>query len=224
MIDIIIPTLGRPHRVAEVYANIKDNTYEDHRVAFVVEAHDGETIEAVHNLGLTPIVNKRTKNYQGAVNTAYAETDGEWLFCGADDLNFHQYWDTWMFPWYQPKVAAHRVIGTNDLYNGYVLNGWHSTHSAVHRSYLDELGGVVDEGPGSFLAECYDHNFCDTEFIATAKMRGEFRPCLSAIVEHLHPAAGKAEFDDTYRRSMAEFDRDARMFEMRVSLWAGLVR
>lgn len=218
MIDIIIPTLGRPHRVAEVFANITDNTFADHRVVFVVEAHDSDTIEAVRNLGLQPVVNKRTKNYQGAVNTAYAETDGGWLFCGADDLNFGQWWDR------ECLAENGRVVGTNDLYNAYVLKGWHSTHSLVDRSYLDEVGGVVDEGPGSFLAECYDHNFCDTEFIATAKMRGEFRPCLSAIVEHLHPAAGKAEFDATYQRSMAEFDRDGRMFDMRKSLWADLVR
>lgn len=219
MIDIIIPTLGRPHRVAEVFANISDNTTADHRVVFVCEAHDGDTIKAVHNLGLTPVVNKRTRNYQGAVNTAYNETDSEWLFCGADDLNFHPGWSSQCL-----GERSGRVIGTNDLYNDYVLKGWHSTHSLVHRTYLDEVGGVVDDGPGSFLPECYDHNFCDTEFIATAKMRGEFRPCLSAVVEHLHPAAGKAEFDATYERSMAEFSRDARMFGMRVSLWSGLVR
>lgn len=219
MIDIIIPTYGRPHRIADAAANIAANTHGNHRIVFVCEAHDVDSVAAVKAIGLEPVINKRTRNYQGAVNTAYLETDSEWLFCGADDLNFRNGWDV--------QTLGHRgarVVGTNDLYNAYVLKGWHSTHSLVHRSYLDELGGVVDEGPGSFLAECYDHNFCDTEFIATAKMRGEFRPCLDAVVEHLHPAAGKAEMDETYQRSMAEFDRDARMFEMRVSLWAGLVR
>ena len=219
MIDVIIPTLGRPHRIAEVVADIAAATTTEHRTVFVCEAHDVATVKAVVDLGLQPIINRRTRNYQGAVNTAYHATRGEWLFCGADDLHFHPGWDTECL-----AAATGRVVGTNDKYNAYVLKGWHSTHSLVHRSYLDELGGVVDEGPGSFLAECFDHNFCDTEFIATAKMRGEFRPCLSAVVEHLHPAAGKAEVDATYERSMAEFDRDARMFDMRKSLWADLVR
>jgi glycosyltransferase involved in cell wall biosynthesis len=218
VIDIIIPTLGRPHRIAEVVDNITKATSAAHRIVFVCEAHDADSIAAVKALDLEPVLNSRTRNYQGAVNTAYHATDGEWLFCGADDLNFRPWWHA------ECLQETGRVIGTNDLYNAYVLKGWHSTHSLVRRSYLDELGGVVDEGPGSFLAECFDHNFCDTEFIATAKMRGEFRPCLSAIVEHLHPAAGKAEIDATYQRSMAEFDRDARMFDMRKSLWADLVR
>lgn len=223
MIDVIIPTCGRPHRVAEVFANITSaSTYECY-VMFVCEANDSDSIEAVRSIGLMPIINKRTRNYQGAVNTAYLESGQPWVFCGADDLKFRVDWDLECMD-AMGASSGGRVIGTNDLYNAYVLKGWHSTHSLVHRSYLDELGGVVDEGPGSFLAECYDHNFCDTEFIATAKMRGEFRPCLSAVVEHLHPAAGKAEFDATYERSMAEFDRDGRMFDMRKSLWADLVR
>jgi glycosyltransferase involved in cell wall biosynthesis len=222
VIDVIIPTLGRPHRLADLAANIAATTKDDHRVVFVVEESDGDSIAAVADLGLVPVVNRRTANYQGAVNTAYEDTTGEWLFCGADDLVFHKGWDFNAF--HTREGYTGRVLGTNDLYNGHVLAGVHSTHSLVHRSYLDELGGVVDHGPGSFLFEGYDHNFCDTEFIATAKMRCEFTPCLDSVVEHLHPAAGKAEFDDTYARSFAGFDRDARLFEMRSSLWGAMYR
>lgn len=216
MIDVIIPTLGRPHRLADLAANIAAATLHPHRIVFVVESSDRDTIDAVHALGLVPVVNLRTPNYQGAVNTAYAKTSGDWLFCGADDLVFHEAWDA--------DLSGGRVIGTNDLYNGHVLAGVHSTHSLVRRSYLDEIGGVVDEGPGSFLFEGYDHNFCDTEFIATAKMRCEFVPRPSSIVEHLHPAAGKAEFDDTYARSFSQFDRDGRLFDMRSTLWGAMYR
>lgn len=221
MIDIIIPTLGRPEQLARVVANIDGNTVANHRVVFVCEARDTASIAAVEALGLEPVINRRTANYQGAVNSAWDVSTAEWLFCGADDLNFHPGWDVWL-PGY--RGGPFKVFGTNDLYNGYVLKGWHSTHSLVHRSYLEEHGGVADEGPGSFLFEGYDHNFCDTEFISTAKMRATFRPCLDSIVEHLHPAAGKAEIDATYERSMAEFDRDEKIYEMRRSLWADLVR
>jgi glycosyltransferase involved in cell wall biosynthesis len=216
VIDVIIPTLGRPHRLADLAANIDATTVHEHRVVFVIEGTDVASVEAVLDLDLVPLVNRRTPNYQGAVNTAYAETSGDWLFCGADDLVFHDGWDA--------DLSGGRVLGTNDLYNGHVLAGVHSTHSLVQRSYLDQLGGVVDEGPGSFLFEGYDHNFCDTEFIATAKMRAEFVPRLWSVVEHLHPAAGKADFDDTYARSFAEFDADARLFEMRSTLWGAMYR
>lgn len=222
MIDIIIPTLGRPQRIADMVTAIHDATVEAHQVVLVVEAHDTDTITAANDTDALVVVNRRTRNYQGAVNTAYEDTSGDWLFCGADDLVFHPGWDQECLSLAADLLAD--VIGTNDLYNPYVARGMHSTHSLVRRSYLDTLGGVVDQGPRSFLAECYDHNFCDTEFIATAKMRGRFRPCLTAIVEHLHPCAGKAEMDATYQRSMAEFDRDSRLYDMRMSLWAGLAR
>lgn len=221
MIDIIIPTLGRPHRIAEIVDNIHAATNHDHRVIIVVERHDPDSAAAASKTAATVVVNHRTHNYQGAVNSGYEASTADWVFCGADDLIFHYGWDDECMALDDGFVG---VIGTNDLYNPHVLAGMHSTHSLVRRAYLNEMGGVPDLGPGSFLAECYDHNFCDTEFIATAKMRARFRPCLTAIVEHMHPCAGKAEVDDTYQRSMAEFDRDARLYDMRTSLWAGLVR
>jgi glycosyltransferase involved in cell wall biosynthesis len=216
MLDIIIPTLGRPDRLAGIVANIAWETRCPHRVIFVVEESDQASIDAVEALHLIPVINQRKANYQGAVNTAYLQSDADELFCGADDLMFMPGWDL------IAHRGAGRVLGTNDLYNHHVLAGVHSTHSIVDRTYLDEIGGVIDEGPRSFLYEGYDHNFCDTEFIATAKMRCEFSPNLDAVVEHLHPAAGKAEFDDTYARSFSGFDRDRRLFEMRASLWGAM--
>jgi hypothetical protein len=116
------------------------------------------------------------------------------------------------------------VVGTNDLLNPYVLAGSHSTHSLVARWYLDEHGGVVDMGPGSFLPESYDHNFTDTEFIGTAKMRARFRPCLEAVVEHLHVLTGKSPADATHERSVRGFADDSALYDARRDLWFGLTR
>ena len=50
MIDIIIPTYGRPHRVAEVAADIAAATTVEHRVLFVIEADDLATDDDVNYL------------------------------------------------------------------------------------------------------------------------------------------------------------------------------
>lgn len=221
MIDIIIPTIGRPHRLADLAANIASNTQVPHRITFVAEAGDTATIDAVHALGLTPVINRRTRNYAGAVNTAWLQSDADWLFCGADDLVFHSGWD-WACLKHDDGWV--KVLGTNDLLNYAVLLGMHSTHTLVAADYLRDIGGVADEGPGSFLPECYDHNFTDTEFIATAKMRARFRPCLDSVVEHLHVTTGKAEADDTYLRSVRHYDQDSRMYDMRRDVWAMVSR
>jgi len=216
-IDVIIPTYQRPHRLAELHANITANTVNEHQVVFVVEEDDEESIKAVRDLGLEPVINERTRNYAGAVNTAYLQSRADWVFCGADDLTFHPAWDveclTSVGDWFP-------VIGTNDLLNHRVLSGVHATHALVNRRYLDEVGGVADEGPNSFLFEGYDHNFVDTEFINTAKMRGRFRPCLTAVVEHMHYLNGKAPHDATYERSMKEWDADEALYASRVAVWA----
>jgi len=222
MIDIIIPTYGRASQLEAVAENIHESTSSDHRVVFVCERDDTDSIAGVEALPAAQLViNERTRNYAGALNTGYTHTSNPWVFTGADDLVWTTDWDLDCLAKVDDWFA---VIGTNDLLNTAVLAGMHSTHSLVARDYLEAVGGVADEGPGSFYPECYDHNFCDTEFIATAKMRARFRPCLDAVVEHLHVTTGKVEADATYLRSIAHYDADSRMYDMRRDVWAGLSR
>ena len=221
MIDIIIPTVGRPDRLAGLVDNIAANTMSDHTVTFVTEVWDEATISAVDALGLIAVVNDLTENYSGAMNTAYGAGDADFLFAGADDLIFHPGWDEACLARFDGWCG---VVGTNDLLNPFVLAGAHSTHSMVARWYLDDIGGVVDLGPGSFLPEMYDHNFSDTEFIGTAKMRARFRPCLEAVVEHVHVSTGRAPADATHQRSMRAFYSDAELYEDRRELWFRISR
>lgn len=220
IVDIIIPSIGRADRLAGLVANIHANTEATHNVVIVTEDFDEDTKAAVADLDALLVINERTENYAGAVNTAYDHSAADFLFCGADDLEFHPHWDAECF-----KVLDNWVMvaGTNDLLNPYVMRGAHSTHSLVDRRYLDEIGGVVDVGPGSFLPECYDHNFTDTEFIGTAKMRARFQPCLTSIVEHHHVLKG-APADATHERSVRKFLDDEALYDARRDLWFGLTR
>src|SRR5690606_14218191 len=128
-----------------------------------------------------------------------------------DDLHFHPGWDT--------AALAHmdgwiKVVGTNDLLNPYVRDGLHATHYLIARDYLDNIGGCVDEGPGSFLHEGYDHQYTDTEFIGTAKARARFRPCLESVVEHLHAYSGKGEAPDaTTEKASARVVQDSDLYD-----------
>lgn len=219
-VDILIPTYGRADRLAAVAANIHDATEVDHRVVFIIEDVD---LKATRHLGLDVIVNDHEPNYAGACLTGYERTTAPYLFCGADDLRFHPGWD-------RAALAAMaalphlRVVGTNDLCNPYVAAGMHSTHSLVDRRYLDEVGGTVDAGPGSFLPTCYTHQFTDTEFIGTAKMRAVFAPCLDSVVEHLHWSLGLTPEDATTAKTVAHLDDDAALYDERKDLWCSLSR
>lgn len=217
-ICIIIPTYGRAERLPAVAHDARAATSVPHSVLFVVEPGDRASQDECERWGLNWVLNQRTASYAGAINTAYDRSHDPWLFTGADDLHFHPGWAETALAAAEATGAA--VIGTNDLFNPDVLAGTHSTHSLVARSYLDHVGGVVDEGPGSFLCEQYRHNYTDTEFIDTARRRGVFTPCLDAVVEHLHPNRGCNPKDATYRRTQKHLERDARLYKRRRMLWA----
>jgi len=223
VIDVLVPTIGRADRLAAVAANIHAATDAEHRVVFIVECEDEASDDAATATGDTVILNRHAPNYAGAIQTGYEATDGEYLFCGSDDLRFHHGWDRHAIA--TMEALPHlRVVGTNDLLNPYVQAGTHATHSLVARRYLDEVGGVIDAGPGSFLHEGYDHQFTDTEFIGTAKARAVFAPCMDSIVEHMHFLAGKSDHDATYERAYAELAADEATYMARRELWWNVSR
>lgn len=214
---ILIPTYGRADKLAHVVADVHENTPELHHVYVIAESDDTATIEAAEKLDCTLIVNERSPSYAGAINTGVNKTSEPLIFCAADDLHFHPGWLTTAAA---QMVGPIRVVGTNDLFNPAVLARQHATHFLVDRRYITDPGGVADQDPGVLLYEGYDHNYCDTEFIATARARLVFRPCLQSIVEHLHPLAGKADQDATYERGFRDYDGDAKRYAAREHLWA----
>jgi hypothetical protein len=111
------------------------------------------------------------------------------------------------------------VVGTNDLGNPLVMRGEHSTHTLFTRRYINERSGVLDE-PNKVLHEGYPHEYCDDEFIQTAKARGCFAMALDSHVEHMHWAWKKGQIDPVYRAAMAKTSIGAALFKERRRMWA----
>ena len=213
---VLIPTYQRPDRVLSLTQNLM--TSGDGLIPyFICERDDKASIEAVVSTpGANLIVNRRTRNYAGAINTGVMETDEPFVFAGADDVRFHE-------GWFDRAVALMdgqiEVVGTNDLGNPDVLAGIHATHYLVTRNYATRA--CIDHA-GVMLYEGYDHNWTDTEMIQTAIARGKFKPCLESVVEHLHVAWGKAEHDAGYTKSFANERADRARFMERKHLWESL--
>ena len=92
MIDILIPTFGRSGRIARISEQIHAATVLEHRIVWIVEADDLDSVDAVPD-GDWPIVNERSRNYAGAINTAFLASRADQVFLGADDVVFHPGWD-----------------------------------------------------------------------------------------------------------------------------------
>lgn len=210
-VAIFIPTYRRPESILRVVKNIHEATLEPHEIYFIIERKDIVSRDVLRQHKYKYFYNERG-TYASAINTAFKHTKEPLFFCGADDLKFHKDWLS-----YALMVDA-SVVGTNDLYNPMVTSGTSATHYLVKRKYIERMGGTVDD---SFpvLYE-YKHNYCDTEFIETAKKRACFKPCLDSIVEHLHWGAGKSKRDETYDKNNATAHIDLQTFVQRKQLWS----
>ena len=219
MIDLLIPVLGRPQNAQPLVDSIRENTTVPHTVYFLCTRGDEPQIEACKATKCpTILVEPGRHEYARKINygvewSAEHFPGNEFVFMGADDLRFHPAWAERAVAYFSKRT---RVIGTNDLGNRTVMEGRHSTHSLVHRSYV--ALGTIDE-PGKLLHEGYDHNYVDTEFIGTAMHRDEFAFAAGSHVEHLHPFWHKGPDDVIYRKGRKTVNRDRGTFNRRKRLW-----
>jgi hypothetical protein len=215
VIDILVPVLGRPQNAAPLVQNIRDTTTVPHTITFLCSGGDDEQYEACRATDAFTVQFKREAgpgDYAWKINTAAQGTTSDWIFQAADDLTFQPGWDT-----YALKIAdigpGYDVIATNDMANANVRKGQFGTHNLIRRRY------VTDRLNGQVLHEGYDHNFVDRELSGWAQSHGVFRFAPHSRVKHNHPLWKTAPDDPTYRKSLARFQDDRRLFLSRAHLW-----
>lgn len=212
---ILVPVLGRPHRVAPLLDSIQSATPAAH-VVFLSDPDDAEENDAV--VAETPYRRLVVSlapcggNYAQKINHGVRITDEPLLLFGADDLRFHRGW----YGIARGATANHGVVSTNDWCQPRVASGELATHPLVKRSYA-ELE-TWDGSPGP-LCELYPHEYVDREFSEVAQMRGEFTYAPLAIVEHLHPMVGKAPMDKLYSRMRPRMRAGSKIYRRRRSRW-----
>ncbi|MBV9727450.1 MAG: glycosyltransferase family 2 protein [Gammaproteobacteria bacterium] len=210
---LLVPVLNRPYRVRPLVENIRAATREEHSIWFA--ASDRPTIEEIYRmLGDLPIglLVDEGDTYPRRINQLYrlARDDGAaYVFLGADDLLFHDRWLEEALITMRSLPDQSGVVVVNDLHNPV------GTSALVAVDYIEEFGATADSTPGVVLHEGYRHCFCDNELMQVARLRGRHAWAGSSIVEHLHPAAGKAPMDGTYRRGQASFEQDQLLFMQR---------
>lgn len=216
---VLVPVLGRPQRAQPVADSLAGASTLGCRLVFVCSPDDGKQIEACRQTGADVLVvpwEPGRADWARKLNHAYRRTTEPLLLLAADDVSFERRWDL-----EAAAVFAHHdvgVVGTNDLANPSVKRGHHSCHPVVGRGYAD-LHGTID-GPGALVAECYWHQWVDSELVATARARGCWAFAPGSVVRHHHPLFDRrVVLDDTYRRGSglprAEALEERRLFEER---------
>jgi hypothetical protein len=218
-IVVAIPVLGRPQNAQAVLQSLElSDPGGLCRPLFVCSPGDGRQIRACHETGAQVLIAKWPSglgDYQRKINLAVRLTSEPFIFTGADDLTFHPGWaEAALYVADRDEVG---MVGTDDLGNGLVRQGKHSTHSLFARWYVEQCG-TVDEA-GKIYHEGYGHQQCDVEAYETAVVRGCFSFAADSRVEHLHPFWGKGDRDDTYTKGLSTSDADRALYLQRKPMW-----
>jgi len=218
MIDVLVPVLGRPENAKPLFDSLSASG-ADAKLTFVCTGGDKPQIRACEETGVNVIVVKWPAghgDFARKINEGFRQTDGDYLFMGADDIEFAAKWDTIALNMMRGRV---RVVATNDKANRQVMRGEFGTHCLISRDYINTQGGTYSQEPGVVLYEGYDHNFVDRELCDVAKSRRAFAFANRSIVRHRHPLWRTAEWGPTYRKALAEFSADQRLFAERSRAW-----
>ena len=201
---VLVPTRGRPQNAVEVLKSHKEFSCRSD-LLFVVDTDDDQLINYRTAVGVEYIIEieNKTRGMGYPINAAskkYA-ADYEFLTFIGDDHRFRTPdWD----------IAFMRAIGSrpglaygNDLLQGENLPTAVMMSAAIVRA----LGGMVPPK--------MKHLYLDNFWKALGEDLGNLAYLPGVVIEHLHPIAGKAEWDEGYRAVNAReiYSFDALMFD-----------
>lgn len=216
-IAIIVPVMRRPQNVQPMMSSLVESGCADMcEMYFVADADDEVELAELDRLGANVIVNRaELQTFAVKCNLGYRETDEPWMLLVGDDVQFHADWVDHAFA----DDDGSSLISTNDLYNRNVMRGMHATHPLIRRRWADRRGASWD-GAGTVCHNGYRHWYVDNEWTAVAQMNGQFRYAPAAVIEHLHPLAGKAESDDVYELGQSHAVVDRALYLERLGRYA----
>ena len=214
IVTVLVPVLNRPQNIAALVESI-DATTPDAEILFLTSPGYPDELKEIKRTQCPwiEVAPHTTGDYARKINVGVSSTSSDLIFLAADDVRFHRGWLDAAIRRLAPGVG---VVGTNDLGNSRVIRGHHSTHSLVTREYTRR--GTVDDST-RLLHEGYVHEFVDDELVETAKFRNAYAHAADSIVEHLHPAWGKAEPDDIYDAQHDRMKQSRSLYQRRRRLW-----
>jgi hypothetical protein len=207
-IAVLIPTLGRAERLAELVENLHAATKAAHRVYLIMERNDFASIGVARSLDAISVLG-RFGSCAAAVNEGYRVSVEPFFAVANDDVCFHDGWDTAALAHFDDRV---QIVGLNDG------SGDCKCFSIARRSYIEKHSGVFDR-PNNVYHE-YTSQCPDTEFAFYAQLRGVWADAPGAVLEHIHWRFGKADADHpNYIKARQSNEADLAVYAQRRAQW-----
>lgn len=205
---IIVPSRGRPESIAELVKSLEETKTSSQ--LFVVVDEDDPKLEEYENLATEldfnyMITEREGKGMAKPLNKAANFLCGQgwydhFCFLGDDHRPRTIDWDMELINKLDEMGTG--VVYGNDLFQGEAL----PTAVAMSGDIVKALGGMVP--PGMI------HLYLDNFWLQLGRDLGAIAYLPEVVIEHLHPVAGKGEWDDQYREVNAEevYSADAQAF------------
>jgi hypothetical protein len=189
---IIVPSRHRPHNIKELQQSLIDT--ETMSRLFVVVDEDDKTLDQYLSLenNFTEVLTfeRGRKGMADPLNNAARQlvTDERWeyfIFVGDDHrprtLQWDKVWRTNL-----DDLVTGLVYG-DDLFQREQL----PTAIGMTRSIVEELNGMIPEG--------FAHLYLDNFWLRLGQDLNAIRYLPETVIEHLHPIAGKGDWDAGYQ-------------------------
>lgn len=199
MISVLLPTRGRPTNVARLLSSAFDTSETEVEFVLYVDEDDplgDQTLDVAAREGATVKIGPRvTLSEMWNECWKLARFDVA-MHCGDDIIFRTPDWDVRVleaFDRYPDRIAfVHGRDGFQDARIG--------THGFLHRCWIETVGYMV---PPYFSS---DYN--DLWVTEVADMLGRRVYLPNVYTEHMHPVAGKGEWDQTHQERLLRHQRD----------------
>lgn len=209
-LTVLCPTRGRPDAAWALFDSIEKTRQNPHtRLVFVLDHDDEAYAEYILPRGGHELTIRRPEHAGGmvnALNAAALDALREWprervLGFVGDDHRFRT--PGWDVAFEEALTDRPGFVYGNDLF---WPKGEVPTQIFMSAEIVRELGWMA-------LPTC-KHLYVDNVWMELGQATGSIRYYKDFVVEHMHPAGGKAEWDDNYRRvnSEAMYEHDAAAF------------
>lgn len=204
---LIVPTRGRPDNIVRLYNALSD-TNADVELVIGIDQDDpriNDYYDVVANRNISMVVSPDRRRFGptlDAIARRYAEEYEFLAWCGDDHLPKTYEWDRH----YREELSNMKagIVYGNDLIMGEKI----PTQMGFTSNIVKALGYAVPTG--------FIHLYIDNYFLELGKAIGGVKYLPDVIFQHLHPCAGGAAEDLTYREanSPEHWSNDFKRFKM----------
>lgn len=210
MISVLHPSKGRPNKALQCYHNWMDKAEDRSDIEWIVGI-DSDDLAYYEYIKLFEIDNDlatvRTSHQStvvAATNMIAREASGQILIYVSDDFDCPKNWDRLIIDEIL-KYSGPTLIKVDDCLQAFQIPVL--TIPIMNRPLYQRLG--------FFWHPDFRSMFCDVDLYYTVQKLGALKFAPHLKFPHNHVSIGKAENDETYRRSAANWNQGQEVFNRR---------